>query len=203
LKTATEEGVIDTYPDRIVLVAHFSRADLSTSRDWKHIRRRVDAVRRTFATTTRPLILELRTPSGPKRLSVIICDTMLLAPAGSSLALLGEKLAIPKVELPPGCSKDRMDLFKQVCPKEFRRYAITDTIIALHWADRVFTLIEGELGVEGAQPTLGSCGVSMIENAFAGVGADLDYFCVYWREGRGRKRNPIASTPRSDRHGNS
>jgi hypothetical protein len=190
LTRAINEGVIDTYPGRIVLLAHFSRADLSTLRDWKNIRRKVDAVRRTFATTTRPLILTLQTPSGPKRLSVIICDTMLLAPAGSSLAFLGEKLGIPKVELPAGYSKDRMDLFKRDCPNEFRRYAITDTIIALRWADRVFSLIEGELGVKGAQPTLGACGVEMIGRAFKDVGANLDYFCGYTR-GPGRKRNPI------------
>jgi hypothetical protein len=72
LKMALNDGVIDKYPDKIVLVAHFSRADLSTLRDWKHIRRKVDAVRRTFATTTRPLILMIPTPSGRKKMSVIV-----------------------------------------------------------------------------------------------------------------------------------
>jgi hypothetical protein len=83
-----------------------------------------------------------------------------------------------------------MDLFKRDSPDEFKRYALTDTQIALHWADRAFNLIEGELRVSGMQPTLGACGVKMIEQAFAKVGADLDGFCGCTR-GRGGKRNPL------------
>jgi hypothetical protein len=191
LQKALQEGIIDSYPDRIVLIAHFSRADLSTLGDWKSIRRKVDAVRRTFATTTRPLIVEIPTPFGRKRLSVIVCDTMLLAPSGSSLAYLGETLGIPKLELPAGYSKDRMDLFKQDHPFEFQQYAITDTLVALHWADRVFSLINGEFGIAHAQPTLGACGVRMVEQAFARTNIDLDYFCGCAR-GRGGKRNPLS-----------
>jgi hypothetical protein len=192
LKKALDEGVIDAYPDRIILVAHFSRADLSTLRDWKHIRRKVDSVRRTFATTTRPLVLRVSTPSGSKRVSVIVCDTMLLAPAGSSLAYLGETLGLPKVDLPIGHSKDRMDLFKRDCPDEFKRYALMDTLIAIHWADRVFSVIASEFGISSVQPTLGACGVRMIQQAFDKVGVDLDRFsgCV---RARGGKRNPLSA----------
>src|SRR3954453_1371288 len=43
-------GVIEAWPETLALVAHFTRADLTTLRDWKDLRRHVDSVRRTFAT---------------------------------------------------------------------------------------------------------------------------------------------------------
>ena len=41
---------------------------------------------------------------------MMLYDTMLLAPAGSSLEALGATLGLPKLELPSGYTKDRMDL---------------------------------------------------------------------------------------------
>src|SRR5215210_4944062 len=51
LLAAVKAGVIGTWPETLALVAHFSRADLTTLRDWKDFRTRVDSVRRTFTTT--------------------------------------------------------------------------------------------------------------------------------------------------------
>jgi hypothetical protein len=56
---------------------------------------------------------------------------MLLAPGRMrSLERLGTALGVPKVSVPTGYSKDRMDLFKKGEPDLFAQYAITDTIIA-------------------------------------------------------------------------
>src|SRR4051812_26911943 len=106
LLAAKIAGVIKTWPETLVLVAHFTRADLTTLRDWRELRTRVDSVRRTYATTTRPLVLTIPSPAGPKRISIVIADTMLLAPAGSSLKVLGAALGEHKIDLPPARSRE-------------------------------------------------------------------------------------------------
>jgi hypothetical protein len=139
VRKAIREGIIPSPPDVIHLAAHFSRADLSTLRDFAKLKRRFSAVRRTYATTMKPLVLRILTDQGTARVSVRLVDTMLIAPAGASLASLGATLGVPKVDLPHGYSKARMDVFKQQKPEEFARYALADAEIAARWAARVFS----------------------------------------------------------------
>lgn len=157
LREARKAGVIEAWPETLALVAHFSRADLSTLRDWTDLRTRVDSVRRTFATTSRPLVLTVPSPAGAKRISIIVADTMLLAPAGSSLKTLGAALGEHKIELPAD-SIARMDLLKASDSALFEAYALQDTVVAAKWADRVWTLLAERLGVDDYVPTLGRLG---------------------------------------------
>jgi hypothetical protein len=149
VRKAIEEGVIPNPPDTIHLAAHFSRADLASLRDFSQLKRRFSAVRRTYATVMKPHVLHIPTNQGTARASVRLVDTMLIAPTGASLALLGTTLGVPKVDLPPGYSKERMDVFKREKPEEFARYALADAEIAARWADRVFSL-----GRNGCVPIL-------------------------------------------------
>ena len=82
-------------------------------------------MRKTYATTEIPLQLRLASNEGPVRCSAVIVDTMLLAPAGTSLEKLGKLLGVPKIDLPDGYSKDRMDLFLRDHPELFEKYALT------------------------------------------------------------------------------
>ena len=176
VRKAIREGIIPSPPDVIHLAAHFSRADLSTLRDFAKLKRRFSAVRRTYATTMKPLVLGILTDEGPARVSVRLVDTMLIAPTGASLALLGATLGVPKVDLPQGYSKARMDVFKQQKPEEFARYALADAEIAARWAVRVFSLVRAEMGVSRSFPTLGSVGVAMIEDEITRLGTDVNAF---------------------------
>jgi hypothetical protein len=176
VRKAIWEGIIPSPPDIIHLAAHFSRADLSTLRDFSRLKRKFSAVRRTYATTMKPLVLQVPTNQGTVRVSVRLVDTMLIAPAGASLASLGASLGVPKVDLPPGYSKDRMDLFKRERPEEFARYALADAEIAARWAARVFSLVQAEMGVSRFFPTLGGVGVAMIETEIARLGIDVNAF---------------------------
>ncbi len=178
--------MIEEWPEFLALVAHFTRADLTTLRDWKNLRTRVDSVRQTFATTTRSLVLTIPSPSGSRRVSIIVVDTMLLAPAGSSLKVLGDALGMPKIELPGG-DIERMDLLKEKDPELFRDYALQDAAIAAKWADRAWTLLPEKLGVEGHVPTLGAAGVRMIEKTLAKMNLGLDAYFGYARVRRRRQ----------------
>jgi hypothetical protein len=191
VRKAIREGIIPSPPDVIHLAAHFSRADLSTLRDFAKLKRRFSAVRRTYATTMKPLVLRILTDQGTARVSVRLVDTMLIAPAGASLASLGATLGVPKVDLPHGYSKARMDVFKQQKPEEFARYALADAEIAARWAARVFSLVRAEMGVSRSFPTLGSVGVAMIEDEIARLGTDVNAF--FGREKR--LRGPPSPLP--------
>ena len=191
VRKAIREGIIPSPPDVIHLAAHFSRADLSTLRDFAKLKRRFSAVRRTYATTMKPLVLRILTDQGPARVSVRLVDTMLIAPAGASLASLGATLGVPKVDLPHGYSKARMDVFKQQKPEEFARYALADAEIAARWAARVFSLVRAEMGVSRSFPTLGSVGVAMIEDEITRLGIDVNAF--FGREKR--LRGPPSPLP--------
>jgi hypothetical protein len=165
LRKALREGVISDYPDTLALVAHFSRADLTHLRDWKDVCRRMDAVRRTFTTTTKPLSLVVPTQRGPRRTKIIVADTMLLAPSRMrSLDRIGAALGVQKLALPPGHTKDRMDLFKQAEPDLFALYAITDTIIAARWVERVWELFANSFDIVDYVPTLPAAAVRMVRD---------------------------------------
>ena len=86
---ALKEGVLDRIPSNIILAAHFSRPDLLTLRDFVSLKRKVDAVRTTYATTTKPLFVHIPTDQGEAPALVRIVDTMLLSPGRSGLAALG------------------------------------------------------------------------------------------------------------------
>ena len=122
---ARKERVIAKVPNRFIIAGHFTRADLTTFSDFGYFKRRIGAVRKTYATTEIPLSLRLVSNEGPVRCSAVVIDTMLLAPAGTSLETLGKLLGVPKIELPEGYSKDRMDLFLRDHPALFEEYALT------------------------------------------------------------------------------
>jgi hypothetical protein len=191
LRSALKEGVIPDYPDTLALVAHFSRADLTHLRDWKDVCRHVDAVRGTFTTTKKPLRLAVPTPHGTRRIRIIVADTMLLAPGRMrSLDRIGVALGMPKLVLPPGHTKERMDLFKQAAPDLFARYAVTDTIIAARWAERVWELFATSFDIADHVPTLPAAAVRIILDLLAGSGISPTKYFGY--ETIQRKRQHLA-----------
>jgi hypothetical protein len=191
LRNALHEGAITDYPRELTVVAHFARADLTHLRDWKTYCRRVDAVRGTFTTTTRPFTLNVPTPRGSRPIVITVTDTMLLAPAKmKSLERLGSALGQRKAILPPGCTKDRMDLFKRDYPDCFAQYAITDTIIAARWAQRVWNLLATHFPITDRVPTLAAAAVGVICHLMTRSGQSVDGYFGY--ETIRQKRQPLA-----------
>jgi hypothetical protein len=142
VSAAWKAGVISTAPDRIILAAHWSRADLPAFRDYPRLKRRFDSPRKTYATTTKPVVMTLPLPSGPRRVSVTLVDSMLLAPSGQqSLKALGQMLDLPKLELPPGAI-ERMRGFREEDPEAFDRYAARDAEVAARYTQCVWQFFE-------------------------------------------------------------
>lgn len=182
---AEEEGLIDTQDSliwatpgrrdriKIALVAHFTRADLCSFRDFKQLKKIFDSPRGTYASTERPAVIDVRLPDRYRRrsCSVTLFDTKLLAPAGyGALAKLGEAIGFPKLKLPtvideggaiiPGI--DRMDLTLQQHPAAFVDYAIRDAEVAVRWFQEVAEF-SFQWGVrDKIRPTLGALATKKI-----------------------------------------
>ncbi len=121
---------------KIAVVGHFLRADLTTVRDFSTFKKRVDSVRKTFATTTRATKMRIFGLDS----SITFADTMLLAPSGSPLAALGETIGVPKIVLPKGAI-ERMDLLLEENRCLYEAYAMQDAIIAAKYFINVWKLI--------------------------------------------------------------
>ena len=204
LSEARRAGVIDKYPAAVAVAGHFLRADLCACSDWAfgtiagskeevdkrrrgELKRQVDAVRGTYATTTRPVIRSIGQANGGKgaKVSIIFVDTALLAPTGSSLKALGGSIGVEKIELPPG-QIERMDELLRDDPALFGRYALNDAIIAAKYLDLTWSALEKNFAIGDHKPTLGSVGVEMIKREVANLGLTPDDYFGYRREGRKR-----------------
>ena len=139
-------------PDRIVLAAHWSRADLPAFRDFPRLKLRFDSPRKTYATTTKPAVMTLPLPSGPRRVSVTLVDTMLLAPAGQqSLDALGRNAGHAQARAARRAPSTRMRAFSAEDPELFQAYAERDAEIAARYTLEVWRFLDqiGALGQGG------------------------------------------------------
>ena len=191
LNKARSEGVIPLVPTRLIVAAHFARADITALRDFDAMKRRLTAVRKTYATTGIPLTLKLATPEGPARCNVRLVDTALLAAANTKLEKLGADLGLSKIVLPAGYAKDRMDLFLAERRDEFVNYAMTDSRIAALWTARIFNILSS-LGVERAIATLGAASVHLARQELADQHVDYHVFLGLEKRRRG-KPTPMAT----------
>jgi len=186
---AKKQRILKTFPDRVCVAMHFSRADLCGWQDWKRLKRNFDAVRRTYATTTRPTKRKIWLPGGHHIwVTVTLLDTMLLAATGKrSLADLGEMLDISKIVLPPGTIKN-MDRLREEDPQLFEDYAIRDALIAARWVVETRRFFSEELGVTGLKtpPTLSAAAVCLLRRIYANDHRTIDAFLGYERINRKR-----------------
>jgi len=108
----------------LILIAHFTTADLPSLSDFSEHKSKFTVLRKTFVTMDKALRYE-----GWK---VFLRDTSLLSPGGASLSSIGELYTkeFNKVEISP-FFKSRMKVFKKEQPVEFKRYAIQDSLITL------------------------------------------------------------------------
>jgi hypothetical protein len=177
ITAASHSGLIDS-PDRkpptqmiIALVAHFSRADLPAFRDFAKLKSKFDNIRKTYVSNKKAYVLSgVRIDGVPKKLTLYLFDTLLLAPAGyGGLEQLGESLGLPKLGVPdvvnekgetvPGI--ERMDLIRERYPVEFDAYAKRDAEVAVEWFVKVCEFA-ATWGGHSAPKTLASLAVATL-----------------------------------------
>ncbi len=164
LENARRKGIIARIPNKIILAAHFWRADLPSLRDFSKLKREIDAVRRTYASARQTFVQNLFVNGRAHRTLITMIDTLLLAPSGQqSLAALGELLGVEKINLPDGAI-EKMDKLQSEDPDLFERYALRDAEIAAKWVAEILRFFEEDLRLDvNEKPpiTLGAAALGM------------------------------------------
>lgn len=183
------QELLDEVPKQVVVFGHFLRADLTTFSDfWKNQKTTLRSVSRTVTSAMQDYGVDVQAlgkrkagkdphvveaPSGEKyRTKVRFVDTLALSPNGSGLAVIGELIGLPKLELPDGYAKDEMCRFKDEQPEQFEAYAMRDAEIALAYGLRMFKFATVELGLSKCPITLGAMGVSVFLKMLKESGVD-------------------------------
>ena len=166
-------------PYSVILVGHYTKADLPMFSDFETFKNCIDAVRRSFITVVHDKkfaevhlldengnVYEEEIPETntvkKKTVYVLLRDTYLLCPTlKRSLKAIGSLIGKHKIEIPKEKIR-RMDTFLKENPAGFERYAIRDAEIAAKYAFRVYRM-QTELGLrKDVPPTLSSIGVGLL-----------------------------------------
>ncbi|MFM5315435.1 hypothetical protein [Aeromonas veronii] len=214
-------GLIKKWPRKIVVVAHFLRADLSTFKDFWHMKASLDgqggsvvgqiitdsgygvdeAAERQRRAPLKPITLRDRHRK-PQRTIIQFVDTLILSPNKSPLSALGSMLGLPKVEIPEGYRIERMDELLVGDKEAFERYALRDAEIAVKYAQKVRDFLRGQFGLPKLPRSLGAVGVSVFRRQLKG--ANIDYMTAFglenaklerWNAGTGKVTTKSVTRP--------
>lgn len=168
VEAGLKAGVLTEWPETLIVAAHFLRADLySLAEAFKDFKTKVKGIRKTVTSLDEAYGVELGDQSvfeadyrtydaqnNRRVISVRFYDSMLLAPAGRSLAAIGELVGLPKVTIPAPYSIEAMDVFQREAPDAFKAYAIADAEICYLYMQKMICFAE-ELGLNSLPVTVG------------------------------------------------
>ena len=168
---ARQHGLINL-PRQLIMVGHFTRADIPAFSDFKDLQGILNAVRGSFVTiglSKKPMELNTVNRTDKAQVFLNLRDTILLTPqASGSLKAVGAMIGIPKLEL----SEDRaehmtmirnMDKVRQAHWLLFREYALRDALICVRYLERI---IQQNVEVTGSWKiplTLTAIGVDLLQ----------------------------------------
>ena len=167
-----EKGVLDGWPEELIVCAHFLRADITTLSDFfPEIKTKVQGVRKTVASLEDSYGVNIDEEStkqlskydvnvydkNQKRRHVDIAfyDSMLHAPGGQGLDAVGGLIGKEKLSIPAPYSIARMAEFQREQPEQFRAYAIADAEISFLHLQQTRNFVRDELGLHGLPFTIG------------------------------------------------
>jgi hypothetical protein len=160
---------IKNLPSTILLVGHFTRADLPAFSDFNTNKEYFSNVRNTFISDNNYMSINLENNEGcVANLKVIIRDTMLLTPQSSkSLKQIGELVGFPKKYLDPDINKHKelirnMDKVRIENWETYKDYAIMDATICVKYIEKIIEQYESVTGKKKVPVTLTSIGVDLL-----------------------------------------
>lgn len=188
---AMNEGFILEWPKKVILTGFFLRIDLPAFGDFvkfksklENVGGRVSSVKSSvdivFDDEDRSKLLNDRTvlatdPGGMFRtLKVRFVDVGGHVAMGTSLAQIGDLLELPKLDLPEGYTKDRMDLLLQGNKPAFEEYGLRDSEIAVRFYLRLLEFAERETGSTSLPPTGSGLAVKIFKKQLEASGVDFD-----------------------------
>lgn len=188
----------------IVMVGHYTRADLPAFSDRGQLWNHLNNVRNSLVSPSVPI--NVRIPFGADKdddentveLKVYVRDTMLLAPAGrKSLSQLGDMIGEQKIKLADNAEdelllKQSMKAVREQDWPKFKQYALRDAKVSALYFERVAEQYRSLTENEFIPNSLSSIGVTLAKQDW--ISRDLDPLAMvgreelqepYWDEKRG------------------
>jgi hypothetical protein len=187
---ALEKRLILEWPSHIVVCGFFLRIDLQAFGDLAAFKLELDNVSGRAASVkslveariddeTKKLLRKkyffANDPCGIFRsLRVQFVDVGGHVAMGTSLAQIGDLLELPKLELPDGYTKDRMDLLRDKNKQAFEEYGLRDAEIAVRFYLRLLDFAEQQTGIRSLPATASSLAVRMFQKQMEADGVDFN-----------------------------
>jgi hypothetical protein len=219
LMEAIEEGIILEWPKQVVVCGFFLRIDLPAFGDLFEFKQNLENVGGRVASVKQSVEIKLdeddrarllrnrAVPSADwdgiyRVIKVRFIDLGGHVAMGTSLAQIGDLLELPKLELPEGYTKDRMDLFMEGNKKAFEEYGLRDSEIAVRFFLRLQDFSREMLECKYLPATASSLSVNMFRKILDKSGVDFnasfgvrDVSSTYWNPREGRVDTKKAKQP--------
>lgn len=173
---AMDRGVVLEWPNHVVLIGFFLRIDLQAFGDLVSFKQALENVGGRVASVKTSLLLEpeeddldgllnnktylaMDRDGVFRTLKVRFVDAGGHVAMGTSLAQIGDLLGLPKLDLPEGYLKERMDLLLQGDKQAFEKYGLRDSEIAVRFYLRLLDFAEKQTGKRSLPATASSLAV--------------------------------------------
>lgn len=215
---AMEAGVILEWPNHVVVCGFFLRIDLQAFGDLSAFKNDLDNVAGMAASVKSSVDVRLCDDDVAKllrnkslcandpdnifrALKVRFVDVGGHVAMGTSLAQIGDLLGLPKLELPEGYAKDRMDLLRDGDKQAFEEYGLRDAEIAVRFYQRLLDFARKEAGSRSIPATASSLAVKIFKKKLDENGVDfnaafgvVETDATYWNA---KKSNVVSRTEKS------
>jgi hypothetical protein len=186
---ARDEGVISELPSKVTIAGFFLRLDLAAFSDFAHFKTELDSaggkvatigqdISFTYERTGAPLPLKttsvVRDGIGLFILQTNFIDIGRHVAEGVTLERIGAALDLPKLELPEGHTKCRMDLLLQENKAAFESYAMRDAEITVRFLQRLESFAITEVGCKTLPATVSSLAVTVLKSVLKDEGTDFN-----------------------------
>ena len=201
---AMDRGVVLEWPSVVVVAGFFLRIDLQAFGDLVNFKQSLENVAGRATSVKSSVVLEpdeddlnglmnnrsyltvdrdgiLRT------LKVRFIDVAGHVAQGTSLALVGDLLGLPKLDLPEGYRKERMDLLLQGDKQAFEAYGLRDSEIAVRFYLRLLDFAEQQTGKRSLPATASNLAVNIFKKTLEESHVDFntafglgEQSCTYW-----------------------
>lgn len=181
LTDAMESGEILEWPKQVVVCGFFLRIDLQAFGDLASFKNDLENVGGKAASVKSAVTVLATDRDGILRsLKVRFIDVGNHVAMGTSLAQVGDLLGLPKLDLPDGYTKGRMDLLLQGDKPAFEEYGLRDAEIAVRFYIRLLDLAEkvtakdGKNGKRSLPATASGLAVKIFKNQLDEAGVDFN-----------------------------
>lgn len=222
IREAMDRGVVLEWPNHVVLIGFFLRIDLQAFGDLASFKQSLDNVGGRAASGKTPVTIGPEDFDGQEECDGLEGDKTFLATdrdgifrilnvrfvdvgshvaQGTSLAQIGDLLDLPKLDLPEGYQKDRMDLLLQGDKEAFEEYGLRDSEIAVRFYLRLMDFAERQTGKRSLPSTAPNLAIRIFEKTLEAGQVDFNAaFGVvkttrtYWNSSRDKMQTKSEKT---------